>query len=194
MSEERPYNRALGFLRNLLTYLLVAFLIWVARPTWASLAVGLPLLVLGEAIRLWAAGHLYKTDKLITSGPYRYTRNPLYLGRLILFTGLAVAARIPLAGQAWLGSAVILVLGWGVFFGYYLRRKERVEPARLRQVHGEPYERYFEAVPALFPRWTPWAGASREPWRSERLRRNREQWMVVVVVLMTALLVWRAAG
>jgi protein-S-isoprenylcysteine O-methyltransferase Ste14 len=191
---ERQYNRVLGWVRNLLVYLLVAFLLWQARPTPVSVAAGFVLVVLGEAVRFWAAGHLYKTQKLITSGPYRYTRNPLYLGRLLIFTGVTVMADLPLGPTPHLGSALLLVVGWAIFFGYYLRRKERVEPARLEEVHGEPYRRYFEAVPALFPRLSPWEGASREPWRSERMLRNREQWMVVGLLLLSAFLLWRATA
>lgn len=191
-SKPRPYNRALGWFRNLLVYLLVAVLLWLARPTPASVAVGFVFVALGEAVRFWAAGHLFKTQELITSGPYRYTRNPLYLGRLLIFTGVAVMADLPLRQTPHVGSAVVLLFGWGLFFGYYLRRKERVEPARLEEVHGEPYRRYFEAVPALFPRLTPWEGASKEGWKTERMLRNREQWMVVGLLLVTAFFLWRA--
>jgi len=193
-SAKRRYNRALGWFRNLLVYLLVAFLMWLARPTLTSVEIGFVLVALGEAVRFWAAGHLFKTQELITSGPYRYTRNPLYLGRLLIFTGVAVMADLPVWKTPHAGSVLVLLLGWGLFFGYYLRRKERVEPARLEEVHGEPYRRYFEAVPALFPRLTPWQGASTEGWKSERMLRNREQWMVVGLLLVTAFFLWRAVS
>lgn len=183
----RNYNRLLGVLRLVALYAVLAILLWSSRPTVASVAIGFVFVALGEATRLWAAGHLYKTVELITSGPYRYTRNPLYLGRLLIFTGICIAARLPF-GLSW----VALAIGYVVFFGYYLPRKERVEPARLRGTHGEPYDRYFRAVPALFPRLTPYREASTMGWSSDRMLRNREQWMVIGLTLVALFLLWRA--
>jgi len=183
----KQYNKTLGRLRLALVYVLVVGLIVVARPTPISVSVGFPIVVVGEAIRFWAAGHLRKTVELITSGPYRHTRNPLYLGRLLIFTGLCIMARMP-----YLANLVVLVLGWAVFFGYYLRRKERVEPARLRQTHGEAYERYFRAVPALFPALSPYPEGASIGWASERMLRNREHWMVIGLLAVSLLLLWIA--
>ena len=99
-------------------------------------------------MRFWAAGHLHKNVDLVTSGPYRFTRNPLYLGRLLIFSGLAVMARLPWG----LNLVAVLPLGWAVFFLYYLPRKERVEPARLAELHGEALEiqRRFVRGAAVF--------------------------------------------
>ena len=72
-----------------------------------------PVAAAGEAVRFWAAGHLLKTQELVTSGPYRYTRNPLYLGRLLIFTGLCVMAQMP-----WQANWIVLVLGYAVFFDH----------------------------------------------------------------------------
>lgn len=188
VADGKSYNKTLGTLRVIAVYVLVGVLIWFARPTYVSVAAGFVLVALGESVRFWAAGHLYKTVELITSGPYRYTRNPLYLGRLLILTGLCVMAPAPYHAN-W----IALGLGYVVFFGYYLPRKEKVEPARLRETHGEPYERYFRAVPALFPALRPWAGGGREPWRTERMLRNREHWMVIGLSAITLLLLWRAS-
>ena len=185
--DRRPYNRTLGIVRLIATYSLVGLLVWFARPTPWTVALGFPLVAAGEAVRFWAAGHLRKTVELITSGPYRYTRNPLYLGRLLIFTGLCVMTRLP-----WSLNWVVLVLGWAVFFGYYLPRKERVEPARLREMHGPAYQAYFDAVPALFPALRPYAAGSREGWRTDRMLRNREHWMVAGLLAISGLLLWRA--
>lgn len=185
--EPREYNKGLSRLRLAAVYAMVALLLWFARPTPLSVTVGFAVVALGEAIRLWAAGYLLKTTELVTSGPYRFTRNPLYLGRLLIFTGMCLMARLP--GRA---NLVVLLLGWLVFFGYYLRRKERVEPQRLRETHGDAYERYFRAVPALFPTLRPFPDPNRIGWSSDRLRRNREGWMVVGLTLVTLFLLWRA--
>lgn len=185
---ERPeYNRVLGRLRLAAIYAAVAVLVFLARPTPVSVSIGFVFVALGEAIRLWAAGHLRKTVELITSGPYRYTRNPLYLGRLLIFTGLCIMAQLPFALN-W----IALVAGCAIFFGYYLRRKERVEPARLREFHGEAFERYHRAVPALFPTLQPYSGGSPGVWSSTRMLRNREHWMVVGLLAVSLFLLWRA--
>jgi protein-S-isoprenylcysteine O-methyltransferase Ste14 len=181
------YNRLLGRLRGAAVFILVSGLLALARPTLPWAIAGTVLVALGEAVRFWASGHLLKTTELITSGPYRYSRNPLYLGRLLIFTGLCMAAALP-AYANW----VVLILGWAVFFGYYLRRKERVEPDRLRRFHGEAYERYFQAVPALFPTPRPYAGGNAGTWSAKRMLRNREQWMVVALTLISGFLCWRA--
>ena len=187
MAEPRPYNRNLGRLRLVAVYILVGLLLWRARPTPLSVSIGFVFAALGESVRFWAAGHLRKTVELITSGPYRFTRNPLYLGRLLIFTGLCVMALDPLHLN-W----VILIGGYGVFFGYYMRRKERVEPERLRQTHGEPYERYFRAVPALFPGLRPYPEGASTGWSSDRMLENKEHLMVIGVLAVSMLLLWRA--
>jgi protein-S-isoprenylcysteine O-methyltransferase Ste14 len=175
------YNRAGGIARIVAVFTLLILLLSMARPRPLAFAAGLAPLVMGEAIRVWAAGYLEKTVELMTAGPYRYTRNPLYLGRLLIFSGLCVMSSLP-----YLANWVILALGLVVFFGYYLPRKETVEPARLRQVHGDAYERYFRSVPALFPATHPYADASPGNWARARMLRNREHWMVLGLAIASA--------
>ncbi len=184
----KTYNRTLGQLRLIALFVLVAALLYLSEPTRRSVLSGLFFVVIGESIRFWAAGHLFKTKELITSGPYRYTRNPLYLGRFLIFTGLCIMARLPYGG-----SWVILVLGYAAFFGYYLPRKERIEPARLREEHGEPFDRYLAAVPALFPKLPGYADASPGRWQFERMVRNKEYWMVIGLAAITIFLWFRAS-
>ena len=85
-------------------FVMVAAFAWFSHPDAASLAVGLPLSACGLALRAWAAGHLAKNQRLAVSGPYSFTRNPLYLGTLITALGLAVAARSVRAGAAVRGA------------------------------------------------------------------------------------------
>jgi len=185
--QDPHYSKALGFLRRLLVVISILAVMYFARPEPLWLAIGAVITALGEAVRWWAAGHLLKTKELVISGPYRYTRNPLYLGRFLILTGLSIAATMPLKIN-W----ILLVLGWIFFFGYYLRRKERVEPARLREFHGEAYERYFNSVPALFPTFKPYDATSDLRWSTERMLRNREQWMVIGLSLAYAFLYWKS--
>jgi protein-S-isoprenylcysteine O-methyltransferase Ste14 len=181
------YNRRLGSVRLIVTFVFVVALVVLAKPNPVEVAIGFVIAALGEAVRFWAAGHLLKTKELITSGPYRYTRNPLYLGRLLILTGLCVMCHLP-----YLANWILLAVGYAVFFFYYLPRKERVEPARLREVHGEAYDRYFNAVPALWPTIHPYASGSNLGWSSDRMIRNREVWMVAGILAITLFLLWRS--
>lgn len=174
-------------LRRAAIYLTLLLLLAVATPSPLGVTLGFMIAASGQALRLWAAGHLRKTTELATSGPYRYTRNPLYLGRLVIFSGLVVMARLP-GHLSWL----LLGLGYALFFSYYLRRKERVESARLRAVHGETYERYHDAVPALFPTLHPYPAGGEIGWSSVRMLRNREHWMLLGLLLSTLYLLFRA--
>ncbi len=167
----------------------LALLVALSEPGPASIAAGLPLVAIGEAIRVWAAGHLVKTRILVTSGPYRHTRNPMYLGRLFVLAGLVTMAWLP--GGATLVLLPVLLAG---FFFYYLRRKERIEPARLRALHGNAYEAYRRAVPALFPRATPWSGGSDAAFSRERFHRSRESLTLAMIVALCAVLTVRAAA
>ena len=187
MADADASRRRRARLRVLGVYAFVLLLLLAARPTPLSVSVGFAVVALGEALRFWAAGHLRKSVELVTSGPYRYTRNPMYLGRLIIFSGLCVMARLP-----YHANLIVLLAGWILFFGYYLPRKERVEPARLRETHGEPFERYYRAVPALFPSLTPYAEGSTIAWSSDRMLRNREPWWIVGIVGITLYLLWKA--
>jgi len=181
-------SRILGYFRLLLMYLLVGWLAWMSRPTRATFLLGLPLVVVGESIRFWAAGHLLKSKELVTSGPYTYMQNPLYLGRVLIYTGFCLMAWLPPYG--W--NLLVLAAGLAVFFRYYIPRKVRVEGARLAAHHGAAWEAYHRAMPILFPRLTPYPGAVAAPWRSERMRRNKEWAMALGVGLVTLFFAWKA--
>src|SRR6476659_9833525 len=80
----------LARLRVPLGFLFGACVFYFAHPTWRTLAAGAAIGLLGESIRLWAAGHLEKSREVTRSGPYRYTRHPLYLGSSVMGAGVAV--------------------------------------------------------------------------------------------------------
>ena len=116
---------------------------WLARPTWRFLAFGAILIVPGLLIRALASGHVRKNEALATSGPYAYTRNPLYLGSLLIGIGFAVAAR-----SWWVGVALVIM-----FFAIYLP-VILDEEAFLRQKFPE-FNEYVQRVPRMFPRVAP---------------------------------------
>jgi protein-S-isoprenylcysteine O-methyltransferase Ste14 len=115
---------------------------WLARPTWRFMALGAILVVLGLVIRALASGHVRKNESLATSGPYAYTRNPLYLGSLLMGLGFAVAAR-----SWWVGLILVVM-----FFAIYVP-VIRGEETFLRKTFPE-FEEYARQVPRMLPRLT----------------------------------------
>jgi protein-S-isoprenylcysteine O-methyltransferase Ste14 len=113
--------------------------VWLAKPVLTSIALGIVLVIPGLLLRALASGHVAKNEQLATSGPYAYTRNPLYLGSLILAIGFAVAAR------SWIIGLVMVVL----FLAIYLP-VIHAEEEFLRGRFPE-YAAYAEQVPRLLP-------------------------------------------
>jgi protein-S-isoprenylcysteine O-methyltransferase Ste14 len=189
VSERTP----LGIARVTVAYLFVAVLVWISQPTPLLFAIGLVFVITGEAIRFWAAGHLLKSKELAVSGPYRYTQNPLYLGRFLILTGFCVMAYLPLHLGRFILPANILILAGSylVFLLYYLPRKVRVEGGRLLEIHGGVWQGYSRSVPILFPRLTP-HGENVRSWDAGRMKRNREHWMLAGVALVTLVFLVKA--
>ena len=123
-------------------FLIVVLFAWLSHPTAQSLAIGLPVSIAGLALRAWAAGCLAKNQQLATGGPYAYTRNPLYVGTLLVAAGLAISAR-----NIWLAA-----LFAAVFLFVYLPVIQN-EAQHLRKLFPE-YPSYAERVPALLPKFT----------------------------------------
>jgi protein-S-isoprenylcysteine O-methyltransferase Ste14 len=124
-----------------LGYLLGIAILFLARPTPASIVIGAALGLIGLAIRAYAAGYLHKQAVLTTTGPYAYTRNPLYFGSSFLTLGAAVASK------SWIAAALLLVY-FAVIYSFVMRREE----LELLQQHGPLFAAYAAAVPLFFPK------------------------------------------
>jgi protein-S-isoprenylcysteine O-methyltransferase Ste14 len=179
-------SKALGRIRLVAVYAFIGVLLWISRPTPALVTAGAAFALLGETLRLWAAGHLTKSVRLITSGPYAYTQNPLYLGRLLILTGLGIAARI----DGYL-NLVLLVAGYAVFFFYYIPRKLRVEGGRLARLHGAAFEEYRRSVPILLPALGRYPGGN-ESWSFRLMVRNQEPLVLTGILLVLGILIWKS--
>lgn len=118
----------------------VVAVVLLAAPTWYSILAGLSLSALGLVMRTWASGHLRKEKKLAVSGPYRYSRNPLYLGNFILGTGIAVGA------YSWWVVA-LFVLYFAIFYPLAIIQESK----RMKELFPEEYEAYRKKVPLFFP-------------------------------------------
>ncbi len=134
----------------------------------------------GELGRLWAAGHLEKNRKLTVGGPYRWTRNPLYLGSLLVGTGFALAT----------GRFVLLVVVAVLYIAVYFPVMRR-EEAHLGQVFPGDYAAFADRVPLFWPRMPTGDGTPLGGFSVERLLRNREHWTMLGWLLVTGFLGWR---
>jgi protein-S-isoprenylcysteine O-methyltransferase Ste14 len=195
-------SKVLGRLRLLALWLFGGSLVFLAcksktPPDPVGWGVGLVIAGLGVAVRSWAAGYLIKSKALITAGPYAYVRNPLYLGRVLIGTGMCLAVRLPdIPGvPAYPWPNVIVIAGfYAFFFGWYMPRKERVEPARLTEYHGEAYARYQRAVPSIVPNFFRRYDERNGAWGWAQYDRLKEYNWVAGYLLVFALLGMKAFG
>ena len=108
-----------------------ALVLWLAHPTRTSLMAGGAVAVLGEALRVWAAGHLVKSQEVTSSGPYRWFAHPLYVGSSVMGIGLAIAS----------ASAVVAGL-IALYLAATITAAIRTEESFLRRTFGDAYDAY----------------------------------------------------
>ena len=158
----KPYADVVARLRVPSGFLIVAVFAWFSHPTVQSMEIGIPISLVGLGLRAWAAGCLAKNRQLATSGPYAYTRNPLYLGTLMVAAGLAIAARSPGLG---------LLFG-AVFVFIYLPVIQN-ESDHLHTLFHD-YAAYAAAVPLLLPRLTKFRSDNSNPFSLALYLKNQE--------------------
>jgi protein-S-isoprenylcysteine O-methyltransferase Ste14 len=163
-----------------LGYVAGLFALVLARPRPALLVAGLALALLGEGIRLWASGHIEKTVRLATGGPYAHSRNPLYFGSVLMGIGMGIAA-----GSPWVALATAL------YFAAFYPSAIRSEAQFLGLKFGEAYATWSRDVPLFLPRLTP--GGPRESRFSwTRIRENKE-WRTALALPAVALALYLRA-
>ena len=143
---------------------LAAVILYNAQLANAYVLLGMALVILGESIRFWAvsyAGGITRTTKvgaatLCTAGPFAYTRNPLYMGNMLMYNGIVL-----IAGAS--NILTMLTLTWLFFIIQYLLIID-LEEKTLTNLFGNTYINYKENVPRLFPRLFRWeSDDSRQP-------------------------------
>jgi protein-S-isoprenylcysteine O-methyltransferase Ste14 len=163
--------RRIARLRVTIGFVCGVLAIWLAHPTRASLVAGGAVALVGEAIRLWAAGHLEKGREVTSSGPYAFTRHPLYLGSTVIGIGLGYAS----------ASAVVAVMVVA-YLAITLTAAVRTEEAHLTDKFGAAYPEYragrTEGAPRRFS--------------PARAMRNREYRAVLGLLLVLAVFAWKA--
>jgi hypothetical protein len=144
---------------------------WLAAPTRGSLAIGAAVAAVGEALRIWAAGHLNKSREVTSSGPYRWFAHPLYVGSSVMGAGLAVAC------ASWIVALLI-----AVYLGTTITAAVKSEEAFLRRTFGDRYDRYRrEGAVDASRRFSP-----------AQAMRNREWRALAGLALALLLLTWKA--
>jgi protein-S-isoprenylcysteine O-methyltransferase Ste14 len=125
--------------RVTLGFVAAAAALALASPTWATWRTGLLVAIVGEAVRIWAAGHLEKSREVTRSGPYRWTRHPLYAGSALMAMGIVIASN---------SAAVALIAA--LYIGVTIPMAIRAEESFLRRAFGDTYDRYrrSESEPA----------------------------------------------
>ncbi len=152
-------------------FLLGALALGLARPTRGTLTIGALVALIGEGIRIWAAGHLEKGREVTMSGPYRISRHPLYLGSTLIGAGLGVASR-----NLWVAMIVLLYLV------VTLTAAIRTEEAHLTEKFGAAYPEYRNGR----------LSGVRRRFSLERAIRNREYRAAIGVAAVLSFLAWKA--
>ena len=154
----------IGFIAGLAAILL-------SRPTRQTLLIGAVVALVGEAIRIWAAGHLEKGREVTTTGPYRFTRHPLYLGSTVIGVGLAIAS-----------ANLVVVLLVALYLAVTLGAAIATEEAHLTEKFGGAYPAYRDGR----------ATGGQRGFSLARAMRNREYRAVIGLLAVLALLSWKA--
>jgi hypothetical protein len=156
-----------------LGFLFGAAVLWLAHPTFRTLAVGGVVAATGELIRVWAAGHLEKGREVTRSGPYGITRHPLYAGSALIAAGVAVAS------ARW--SVAVLV---AIYMFSTIAAAIRHEEANMRAAFGASYDR---AAPASG------AGNVHRSFSAARAFRNKEHRTVIGLLAVAAVFAFKAS-
>jgi protein-S-isoprenylcysteine O-methyltransferase Ste14 len=163
--------RRIARLRVTIGFISGIVVLWLAEPTARSLAVGAMVAAAGEAVRLWAAGHLEKGREVTMTGPYAFTRHPLYLGSTLIGIGLAIASAnvVP----------AVLVLA---YLAVTLTAAIRTEEAHLTVKFGAAYPAYRDGR----------AAGERRHFSPGRAMRNREYRALLGLLFVLIVLGWKA--
>src|SRR3989339_277487 len=148
---------------------IIVLLIW-AYPSINSLIIGSIPIIIGQIIHFIAAGYLVKQKKLITAGPYRFVRNPFYVGSFLVDIGLCLITRNIYVAAVYLPFFYLIIINWRV----------GKEEGFLRNQFGAKYDEYCRAVPRIIPRL--WPARLAEPFGRfdwNLILKYREQWRLI---------------
>lgn len=160
-------------------------MLYLAKPTPLSLAIGFLIAMAGESIRIWAVGFSGVTTRkseleaplLVTAGPYAMVRNPLYVGNLITWVGFSIAA----AGAAPLWAKVVIIgsmiLSYAIIYGNIIPLEEQF----LEKQFGEPFREYLKHVPQMWPQMKPYDKQNGK-WDSGVILKAESQTIIMLLI------------
>jgi len=157
-------------LRRIPVFVGAILLVMFAKPNLIGMAIGVIIIFFGEAIRIWAAGHLQKNEVLTVTGPYAYVKNPLYIGTILITIGFCI-----FADNIYLLAAATLA-----FCFHYIPYKMRIEGDRLRRIFGSRYDDYDQKVPEYIPHWTPYS-REKAAWQFKNFVENSEEGILLIL-------------
>jgi protein-S-isoprenylcysteine O-methyltransferase Ste14 len=156
-------------IRKIPLFIGALLLVIFAKPNQPGMVIGIILIVIGEGIRIWAAGHLQKNEMLTVTGPYAYVKNPLYIGSILITGGFCILA----------DNIYILAIATFMFCFHYIPYKKRMEGDRLKKIFGERFEDYDQKVPDYIPRRTPYSN-EKASWQFTNFIENSEEGIVLL--------------
>lgn len=160
-----------------------AVALWLAQPTWMTWAIGCSVAAVGEAMRIWAAGHLEKDREVTSSGPYRFATHPLYVGSSLIGMGFAIAA-----------SSVAVAAIVSLYLVTTLTAAVRREEVFLRGKFGDRYAAYQAGSRGnFFVRAAGRSSLVSKTFSFDRARRNREYRAVAGCCIVAILLALEVA-
>jgi len=169
---------------------IVVVVLYNSNPVYPIFSFGCGLLLLGELIRIYAvsyAGSITRTTKvgapsLCTSGPYAITRNPLYLGNMIIFSGVTIIAGGPYIWEMFLFVFIFFTFQYGMIIS--------LEEETLVNLFGESYYDYKKNVPRLFPRLSPWKSSdNRSPTSIMKTLKTEKRTLQNIVLMLCSIIV-----
>jgi protein-S-isoprenylcysteine O-methyltransferase Ste14 len=170
----KSFRHFVGYHRILLSIMVGVVLYLFAIPTLWTIIAGLPIILLGEVIRIWSSGYITKNRALVQDGPYALTRHPLYLGNFLIGLGFAVMT-------AKTGLIILYLVAFGMIYFSTIAEEEQ----SLRERFGQEFSEYARQVPAFIPRPANITnGHTRFRWERVKGHREYKTWLAIGVFLV----------
>jgi len=168
-----------------LSQLVTLILLAIAKPcSWRLFAAGMTLAAVGECLRVWSSGNLYKDKTLAVSGPYKMTRNPLYAGSFLMALGFSLICLNP----AYPARSAALVLAVLLGFKFIYNLQVAAEETHLLDIFGQQYADYKNSVPRYVPALSAFGAAlSSDRFTLARMLYNREQMTILGLATVAAI-------
>ncbi|MGI9258928.1 MAG: methyltransferase family protein [Gammaproteobacteria bacterium] len=167
--------------RQALAFVLIALFALVAQTSQTLLAFGIPVIVLGTLVRLYASGFILKNEQLATYGPYALVRHPLYTGNILIIIGFSISSGV------WWTAAIALA-----FFWFYYPTAIEYEDRKLSRIFGSEWDNWSSQTPALMPTFANLSALSEGSWSlAKSSRQNGEPIIVIYIAAWIAYLFWR---